>query len=464
MSRRSRLSASARVQLAMTGVLLASTIALIAVAYLVTAGQLRAATDAALMREAEAFGAALAGAPASEPVDTATRRYLAARTGPTAGVRPILFVRLDDGRTISNSEIRLEDAVEDDDAGLTTVVLDGETYRLLAVPLDAAAGRNGVFYAALADSLAHETATTVALTLAAAGAFALAFGVPLSYWATRRALRPLTVMAADAASISHAEPGGRIRYDGPGDELGSLADSLNAMLERLENAFGDQRRFVADASHELRTPVAVIRGNVELLRSNRLSQEDAEESLAMIESEAVRMVRLLDDLLALAKLEDTGRERFQPLEVRTLVDEVTARARALGEREIVCTGACEVWTEGDPDLLDQALVNLIRNAVGHTEPGGRIVVSCAGDDTHVTVSVTDDGPGIPEADLERIFDRFYRAPGRARENAGGGAGLGLAIARRLIELHGGTLSADNVEPHGARFTVTLPRIAAPDDC
>ena len=463
MSRLSRLSASARVQLAMTGVLLASTLALIVVAYLVTAGQLRAATDAALMREAEAFSAALAGAPAGQAVDAATRSYLAARTGPTAGVRPILFVRLDGGRTISNSDVRLEDAVTNGATGLTTVVLDGAAYRLLAVPLDAANGRGGVFYAALADALAHETATTVALTLAAAGAFALALGVPLSYWATRRALLPLTVMAADAASISHAAPGGRIRYDGPGDELGSLADSLNAMLERLENAFGDQRRFVADASHELRTPVAVIRGNVELLRSNHLSKEDADESLEMIESEAVRMVRLLDDLLALAKLENTGRDRFQPLEVRTLVDEVTARARALGEREIECTGACEVWTEGDPDLLDQALVNLIRNAVGHTEPGGRIVVSCGADDSRVTVAVIDDGPGIPEADLERIFDRFYRAPGRVRENAGGGAGLGLAIARRLVELHGGTLTADNVEPHGARFTMSLPRIETPDD-
>jgi signal transduction histidine kinase len=269
-------------------------------------------------------------------------------------------------------------------------------------------------------------------------------------------------MASQASAITHAEPGRRIGYDGPFDELGSLATSLNSMLVRLEEAYEDQRRFVADASHELRTPVAVIHGNVELLRAGSLNASQSSESLEMIQHETERMARLIDDLLALARLEGASM-RLQPLEVRSLVNEVVVRGRSLDDRNISCDARCSAWTLGDPDLLDRALLNLVGNAVAHTAPGGHIEVVCTEQPDTVTISITDDGPGIPPGDLERIFDRFYRAPGIARAHRGGGAGLGLAITRRLVELHAGTLSAHNIEPHGASFVITLPRIAEPDD-
>ena len=181
----------------------------------------------------------------------------------------------------------------------------------------------------------------------------------------------------------------------------------------------------------------------------------------MIDAESTRMTRLLDELLSLARLEGSVRD-FQPLDVATMLDEGAARARKLGNRTISVSCECGVWIKGDPDLLDQAIVNVLRNAVAHTTDGGHIKLSCSATPTHAMLSVTDDGPGISQADLDRIFDRFYRAHG-PRPGDSGGAGLGLAIAKRLVDLHGGTMSATNVKPLGACFTITLPRIAAPVD-
>jgi len=268
-------------------------------------------------------------------------------------------------------------------------------------------------------------------------------------------------MATGAAGITHASPGRRIDYDGPPDELGSLAESLNAMLDRLERSYADQRRFVADASHELRTPVAIMRGNIELLRGGKLSDADSVESLEMLDTESKRMTRLLDELLSLARLEGS-RHEFQLLDVRTLLEEGAARARRLGDRVLTVECAGGIWINGDPDLLDQALVNVLRNAVAHTRDGGHITLSCDASPIQVLLSVTDDGPGIPQPDLDRIFDRFYRAQG-PRPGDSGGAGLGLAIAKRLIDLHAGQMSAVNVQPTGARFTIALPRMAPPRD-
>jgi len=463
-----RLTASGRVMLAMTAVMAVAVTALVVVAYAVTARTLTAELDRALQREAAAFSAAVAGAPAGESLTEATRGYLTARTGGEAGLSPILSVMFAGGRTVSNSSIRIEDAVPpgalsstDGPPVTSDLPLGTTTYRALVVPVTSQGVRAGTFVAALSLDAAHETARRVSYTLAAAGLVAMALGVGLADWASRRALTPLRKMASDAAEVTHAQPGRRLTYDGPPDELGSLANSVNAMLARLENSFDDQRAFVADASHELRTPVAVIRGNVELLRQGVLSDESAEESLEQIENESMRMARLLDELLSLARLESGTMRAFQPLEVSTLVDEVAARARALAPREIVIESGCEAWVEGDPDLLDQALVNIVRNAIAHTGDGGRIALACVVMPDAVRISVTDDGPGIPPEDLARVFDRFYRAPGTQRKEGSGGAGLGLAIARRLVELHGGTISAGNAKPRGARFLVDLPRIETP---
>lgn len=449
---------------------LATTVAVLTLcvlAYGITLRNLTAEVDHTLAREASAFSAAVRSAPASEALVGATRTYLEGRSGGQATLSPILLLALEGGRTLSNSGIRLDTApgnaalrYEVPNPIYANVVFEGISYRTLAVPVLATDGKRiGTFQVALTEGNAKQVAAGVAAALGATGVLVVFLGSILSIWAARGSLRPLTQMASDAAAISLASPGKRLAYDGPADELGTLAHALNAMLERLEHSYGEQRRFVADASHELRTPVAIVRGNVELLRAGKLSEVDALESLEMIDSESKRMSRLLDELLSLARLE-SGVLSFQPLEVRTVLEEGAGRVRLLGDREVTVEGECGLWVDGDPDLLDQALLNVLKNAFAHTVDGGMITLSCQWDETNVQLVVTDDGPGIPEDELNRIFDRFYRAQG-PRPSDSAGAGLGLAIAQRLVDLHGGSMSAENVEDAGARFKITLPRIAEP---
>lgn len=448
--------------------LLAVAVALLCLlAYFITLRNLNTEVDRALAREASAYSAAVRSAPASEALVTATRAYLQGRATSATGLSPVLLLSLTSGRVISNSELRLETAPDNRSLNnpvpspeFGNVTLGDVTYRTLSVPvMGEAGGRLGTFQVALSAETPAAVAGEVASALAAAGLLVLLLGAPVSVWAARGALAPLTRMASDATAITVASPTKRIAYNGPRDELGTLAHALNAMLGRLERAYDDQRRFVADASHELRTPVAIMRGNVELLLSGRGSQRDSQESLEMIESEAIRMTRLLDDLIALARLEGASRP-FQPLEVRTLLDEAAARARTLGDRRITVIGPSGLWMEGDPDLLDQALVNIVRNAIVHTAEGGVITLTCELHQGKVRIAIADDGPGIPEADLARIFDRFYRAQG-PRLGQSGGAGLGLAIAKRFVDLHGGEIHAENVEFAGARFVIDLPPIPEP---
>ncbi len=443
--------------LAMTGVLAATLVALVSTTIVATYATARRSVDDTLVREADAYGAAIAGAPNNQSLVEATRSYLSGRDPAKSGLEPLLVLALADGRTIANSEVALED-VPLPDKGFGDASVGTDSYRVLAVPVRARDGAAATFYAALSARIAGETVREVVTPLLTAGLIALALALPLSYLATRRALRPLVRMAADAEHIGSDPTVTSITYDGPDDELGVLAGALTHMLERLERAAADQRAFVADASHELRTPVAVIRGNSELLLSGTLSEGDARESLRQIELEARRMGRLLDELLGLARLEAGIRERFQPLSLPVALQEAAVRGRALGTRDIRVDAICDTWVMGQPDLIDQALANLVRNAVTHTSPGGRITLTCDESDGIARIHVTDDGPGVPASESERIFDRFHRAAGSSRDDATGGAGLGLTITRRLIELHGGSIRVEQAEPTGARFVIELPAL------
>ena len=313
----SRLSASGRVALAMLLSLAIAIGSLTLIAYLAINRSLAADLDRTLVREADAYRAAMRGAPDDQALAEATRAYLEARTGTGAGPAPVLAVLFGGGRVISNSELRLERAAGNAAAreptaaaaAMATMELESTQYRVLSSPVvTSEGGRVGLFQAALATAETRAVATSVAATLGVTGLIVFAFGAAVSLWAARQSLAPLRRMAANAADVTHASPGTRIDYEGPPDELGTLADALNSMLERLEAAFAEQRRFVADASHELRTPLAIIRGNVELLRRGTSSRDESAESLGMIEDEARRMTRLVDELLSLARFQG-DRER-----------------------------------------------------------------------------------------------------------------------------------------------------------
>jgi signal transduction histidine kinase len=192
-----------------------------------------------------------------------------------------------------------------------------------------------------------------------------------------------------------------------------------------------------------------------------MGDEERAEELAVVSDEVARMGRLVDDLLALARLDAGPGSAKQPLEVSSLLQEAAARGRMLGERSIVWKSQPDLWVAADPDQLTAALLNLVSNAVAHTGLGSHIALEASGGKAAVEITISDDGPGIRAEDLGRVFDRFYRAAG-PRPGASGGSGLGLAITKRLVQMNGGTIFAANRPEGGAVFTLGLPRIAPPD--
>ncbi|MEU6451920.1 HAMP domain-containing sensor histidine kinase [Streptomyces sp. NPDC048232] len=293
----------------------------------------------------------------------------------------------------------------------------------------------------------------------------------------RRGLKPLSDMASTAHGIaSHdlTESAARLplRADGRdgGQEVAELRTAFNTMLEHIDASLAVRaeaerrlRRFVADASHELRTPLMSVRGYADLFQYAAANEPaERERHLARLRAEAARMGVLLDDLLLLARLDADEVEaplRREDADLTELVRQAADAFRAgHPDRPLtVRTGAAVVKLPLDPQRIRQVLDNLLTNAAVHTPPGTAVSVTVSGGADAVRVSVADAGPGIPAADRERIFDRFYRVD-KARSRDRGGSGLGLSVAASLVRAHGGTVEVDG-EPGATVFTVTLPAAA-----
>jgi signal transduction histidine kinase len=312
---------------------------------------------------------------------------------------------------------------------------------------------------------------------------ALLVSIVAGFLLARRSLAPLDAIVNRTATITAANLDDRLPVVNPHDELGRLAQIINDLLGRVGDAFRTQRQFVADASHELRTPIAIIRGeaDVTLRRSERTPQE-YREALGVIHGESVRLSRIVDDLFLLARVDaggETGRGdalRRDTVDVPELVLDATRSVRSLADAQQV-TLAVEPAVEpsptlvhGDAALLRRLLLNLLDNALKHT-PGGRaITVRQIREGTQVRLLVSDDGPGIPAEQRERVFERFVHgvherpAGGVVSSNGAGGAGagLGLAIAQAIAQAHGGHITLLDVSP-GATFEVALPLIPTAGD-
>ena len=295
----------------------------------------------------------------------------------------------------------------------------------------------------------------VLLSLLGAGA--------LSWFVAGRALRPLDAMAGTAEDIGRTQDlSRRLPVGGSNDEVGRLQRSFNQMLRQLEDAYlrlrsalFAQRRFVADASHELRTPLTTIRGNVGLLlKRDDIAGEDRAAALNDIASESERMSRMVQDLLTLARADAGYHLEKLPLDLRPIVQEVSRQAQTLqpGRRVELLDGQAAT-VRGNPDAIKQLLWILIDNAFKHTGEDGRVEVRLQPGSQLTSLVVSDNGPGIPQQDLERIFERFYQSD---TSRTGEGTGLGLAIARWIAQEHGGRVFAGNNPQGGARFTVELP--------
>ena len=338
-----------------------------------------------------------------------------------------------------------------------TVLIDGERFRLLvrdAPPAADGTPRTVGVARPVGDveQVLDEVTWVLGITALVAAAIALLLALIIG----RRALRPLVEARGAAERVALAQDPSLRIPEGRPDEVGRLARAMNRMLERLEAAQGrlrrsldEQRRFAADASHELRTPLTALRGDLDLVRSYPLPDDERETVLDEMGASIERMDRTVAGLLGLARSEGADADRAEPVDM----DELLASLAGRGERVEISPGAVGAEVMGDPDLVRAIVVNLVENARRH---GERVDMGLRREGADIVVTVHDDGPGVAADDRERIFDRFYRAPTlRGSE----GSGLGLPIARTAAEALGGSVRLLDTSP-GATFEVRLPAAEA----
>ena len=286
------------------------------------------------------------------------------------------------------------------------------------------------------------------LALAAIGGAALA----------RVALRPVDAMSATARRITAEDLAQRVPRRGSGDELDRLAETLNAMLARLDATFTQMRRFAADAAHELRTPLTALRGSIEIALRSERTPDEYRRVLGSSLEDVERLTRVAEDLLLLSRATAGLEAPRRTVELEPLVIEALDLGTQLGQRAGVTVRAKELAplsVRGEEGALRRAVTNLVENAIKYTPRGGAVDLALTRAENRAVISVADTGLGIPAVDLERIFDPFVRLDAaRARDT--GGTGLGLAIARSIVAAHDGTISVESTPGSGSRFTIRLP--------
>jgi signal transduction histidine kinase len=347
------------------------------------------------------------------------------------------------GGGVIGSSAQIADVIASGRARYSDARLGGASVRLYLAPLASVGTGPATGGAVLVATgtqedrrAAHRLRVLVLVAAAAAALLAIAIALAL----TRRAMRPLTDLSAAARAIG--ETGDATRRLPPAearDEVGALSQTLNAMLASLERAREAERRFVADASHELRTPLTALRGNAAYIAQHGANAE----VLADIESDAARLARLLDDLLALAREDAAGPRPAEPVRLdRLALDRAASR--------VVVDAPVPVSVRGDADALARALGNLVENALVHGPAESVVRVEVRQSGGRALLTVSDEGPGLRGEEAERAFERFWRA---SRPDRPPGAGLGLAIVRATAERHGGGVRVD-----GSAFTLDLPAI------
>lgn len=318
----------------------------------------------------------------------------------------------------------------------------------VADPVTMPDGTVGTLVIANAPEFERGEIDEVSRTMALVGVIVLAVGSILSWIAAGKIVAPIRDLTRTSRAISDSDLGRRITVRGA-DEVARLAETFNDMLDRLERAFTAQRSLADDAGHELRTPITIVRGHLELMGDD---PQDRTETLALVMGELGRMDRIVNDLLLLA---NAGRPDFatpEPVDLEALTEEVASKASAIADREWQLDTVGRGTFLMDHHRITQAMTQLAANAARHT-PGGPIAVGSAVDGDRLRLWVRDHGPGIDPAVQDRIFERFTRGEGRRHTD---GAGLGLAIVRAIAEAHGGEVSLESHPGVGSTFTLVLP--------
>jgi signal transduction histidine kinase len=327
--------------------------------------------------------------------------------------------------------------------------------RYLAIPLESDEDVRGVFVVSILMRPRLDRVDAVVRVGAIVYGSIFLLASAIAWIAAGGVLRPLRLLTDTARSIGESDLSRRIDVEG-GDEIAELARTFNDMLDRLEEAFATQRRFVDDAGHELRTPITIIRGNLEVMGDDA---SDRLQTVALVTDELDRMSRIVDDLLVLATAEQPDFVQPHPVDLGELTRELAAKGRALDGRPWEVAEVADAVVVVDDQRVTQAVMNLMRNAVEHTPPDTPVAIGSRIVGNRAQIWVRDKGPGIDAATMTRLFQRFTR--GRAGKRTTGGAGLGLAIVKAIAEAHGGEIDVASQPSQGTVFTLTLP--AEPPD-
>ncbi|GAC1671173.1 MAG: ATP-binding protein [Candidatus Dormibacteraceae bacterium] len=343
----------------------------------------------------------------------------------------------------------------------TTSDIQGIPRRIYAEPLSNADGLGAVLVVSRSIKELESQLTRLLLLLILFACIIVTLGGVLSYWLAGRVLRPVHTIAAAARSLGESDLHRRVEAIVPNDELGELVQTFNGMLERLESSFNSLKQITADASHEMRAPLALMQTEVEVALSRSRSEPEYVRALGAVHSEIRGLSGVTERLLILARA-DAGAlvPILEKVDVADFLHEAAARWTTMARKrrvklqvEVPDSGS----VEADPSLLRRLIDNLLDNAIRHSPRGGRIWLRASDTNAAWTIEVADEGPGVPPGEREKIFVRFSRTDG-ARTRDGGGAGLGLALGSAIARAHGGDLSlARDREPRGALFLLRIPR-------
>jgi signal transduction histidine kinase len=430
--------------------------------YTVLSGQLRGDLDSRLAEQLNRYQQIVASAADEAELVELTKAFLSGnQSNPLRQNGYILSLQTRNGSVVSNSsELRLEEMeasgtlLASGQAFFADFETDTSTLRVAGTPIMLLTEQVGAVE--IAGSLASIADTMRRLLiLLAIGGLVGCMVVGLGSWVLLgRALGPVRRITKTAAAISREDLSRRISYSGPRDEIGELALTMDAMLDRLESAFTAQERFISDASHELRTPLTIIKGHLQVLdRQESPDPGFVKQEHALVLDELDRMNRLVADLLTLARATRTDFLRKDRIDLDAFLRSLAAQGPHLADRRWEIDSLPGGVVIADQDRLTQVFLNLMQNAVRHTRPGQ--VVALGGKFAgQISLWVRDEGEGMPDETLAHVFDRFYR--GAKHDADSQGLGLGLAIVKAIVEAHGGSIQVNSRPGDGTRFTATLP--------
>lgn len=384
-------------------------------------------------------------------IPTRNEGVLGMVSGEVAYTSSVADVQLQDDQELVDS---LRSYALADRAQFTTVETEVTTYRAVVVPVHNDS-EVAAFILAYDQAAEKENFSSVFITYTWVAVFSLLVVALVGWLVAGRLLYPIRLLASTSHRITQEDLSERIPVTGK-DDLAAMTRSVNEMLDRLEGAFTTQGQLIHDVSHELRTPLTIVRGHLEVLDAGDHDDVIATRELTL--DELTRMNRVVDDLTTLAKADRPDFVQPAHVELGTLIDEVYDKIHALGDRRWLISGRAEGTVVLDRERITQALLQLAANAVKFSPPGSVVSLGSRLDHDAVILTVRDQGAGIPEEEVDRVFERFYR-----RDASQPGSGLGLVIVQAIAHAHSGTVRVESRLGAGSTFSIVLPNTLAPDD-